>query len=76
MSQVSDPDEWCELHYGPRYTDDGVERELNDMHAALRSRLERLESEWEDAQVRNDLDTMHHLETQMIETSALLPRNS
>ena len=76
MSQVSDPDEWCELHYGPRYTDDGVERELNDMHAALRSRLERLESEWEDAQVRNDLDAMHHLETQIIETNALLPRSS
>jgi hypothetical protein len=76
MSQVSDPDEWCEMHYGPRFDDCGVERELGEMHAALRTRLERLEHEWEQAQVLNDLEAMHQLELQIMEVSAMLPRNS
>jgi hypothetical protein len=76
MSQVSDPDEWCEMHYGPRFDDYGVERELGEMHAALRTRLERLEREWEEAQTLNDLETMHQLELQIMEVSAMLPRNS
>ena len=43
MSQVSDPDEWCNIHYGPRYDDDdGIERELGEMHAAFQARLHRL----------------------------------
>ena len=76
MSQVSDPDEWCEMHYGPRFDDYGVERELGEMHAALRTRLERLEREWEEAQTLNDLETMRQLELQIMEISAMLPRNS
>ena len=76
MSQVSAPDGWRELHHGPRYNDDGVGRELDEMHAALRTRLERLECKWDEAQVLNDLDTMHHLELQIMEVSALLPRSS
>jgi hypothetical protein len=53
-----------------------VERELGEMHAALRTRLERLEREWEEAQTLNDLETMHQLELQIMEVSAMLPRNS
>jgi hypothetical protein len=64
------------MQYGPRFDDCGEERELGEMHAALRTRLERLEHEWEQAQVLNDLEAMHQLELQIMEVSAMLPRNS
>ena len=75
MSQVSDNDEWCKIHHGPRYDDDGIEHELGEMHTALQARLHRLESDWNEAEVRNDLEAMRQLELQIMEVSALLPRN-
>ena len=74
MSQVAYPDEWRELHYGQRFGAEGVERQLDEMHAILRTRLERLECEWDEAEVLNDLDTMRQIEFQIMETNALLPR--
>ena len=61
MHQVSDNDEWCNIHYGPR-NDDGIERELGEMHTALQARLHRLESDWNEAEGRNDLEAMRQLE--------------
>ena len=75
MSQVSDPDEWCNIHYGPGYDDDGIEREFGEMHSAFQARLHRLESDWNEAEVRNDLETMRQIELQIMEISTLLPRN-
>ena len=45
------------------------------MHTALQARLHRLESDWNEAEVRNDLEAMRQLELQIMEVSALLPRN-
>ena len=40
----------------------------------LRTRLERLECERDEAEALNDLDTMRQIEFQIMETNALLPR--
>ena len=47
MSHVSDPDEWSRLHYGVDEGNPRFQQQLDDMHAALRARLHRLETEWE-----------------------------
>ena len=47
MSHVSDPDEWSRLHYGVDEGNPRFQQQLDDMHAALRARLHRLEAEWE-----------------------------
>jgi len=74
MSHVSDPDEWCRLHYGVDEDSPRFQQQLDDMHAAHRARLHRLEAEWDEAELANDLDAKHSLEMQIIEVNALLPR--
>ena len=71
---MSDPDEWCRLHYGVDEDNPKFQQQLDDMHAALRARLHRLEAEWDEAELANDLDAEHNLEMQIIEVNTLLPR--
>ena len=74
MSHVSDPDEWCRMHYGVNKDSPRFQQNLDEMHAALRTRLHRLEAEWDEAELANDYGAMQVLEAQIVETNSLLPR--
>ena len=45
---------------------------MRDTNTLLRSRIVRLETEWNDAQMANDLDSMGRIEDQIREATALM----
>jgi hypothetical protein len=55
MSHLSDPDEWCRLHYGVDEDSSRFQEQLDEMHAALRVRLHSLEAKWDETQLANDM---------------------
>ena len=65
---------WCRMHYGVNKDSPRFQQNLDEMHAALRTRLHRLEAEWDEAELANDYGAMQVLEAQIVETNSLLPR--
>ena len=74
MSHVSDPDEWCQMHYGVSGGSLRFQQQLDEMHNALRTRLHRLEAEWDEAELANDLKLCRAWKPRSSKVNSLLPR--
>ena len=86
MCEVSDDEYWRHIHYGPPWTDkhDGAEEgsqsslttdpvvSISHLYAVLQARVERLEADWERAQVHNDSLMMAQIEGQIREAHGMM----
>ena len=85
LCEVSDPELWMHFNHGESpisssnasedqpagQSEASLRREMAETNALLQAREQRLEAEWDEAELRNDQETMHEIENLIIETRNL-----
>ena len=85
LCEVSDPELWMHFNHGESplsssnasedqptgHSEASLHQQMAETNALLLAREQRLEAEWDEAEMRNDRETMHEIENMIIETRNL-----